>query len=105
MIFHFKLFPEKNWWQNFSKYATNTIVDPCWVRFVHFWAAFPQKSVPTSFFKIWQSIKFLKKLKNGFRATLVSDGSMDRQALIYSTLPAKAEGSKIPDYYGEGVRS
>ena len=47
-------------WCLSSKKSTSFILS--WVRFVHFWAAFPQNSIPTSFLK--NLIKYQIKKKN-----------------------------------------
>lgn len=42
----------------------------------------------------YRCVKFQAGLMSGFEAILVSDGRTDGQAWVYTTLPAKAKGSK-----------
>ena len=67
-------------WCLSSKKSTSFILS--WVRFVHFWAAFPQNSIPTSFLKNLIKYQIKKEQKSRFEATPVSDGSTDGQALL-----------------------
>ena len=53
-------------WCLSSKKSTSFILS--WVRFVHFWAAFPQNSIPTSFLKNLIKYQIKKKTKEQIRS-------------------------------------